>query len=373
MLLITWADTFDSADGQLARLTQQYSRMGRILDGVSGDFWFAAIGFALVFRELDFGDSWTGPNYFAEHEWLIWALGIGSGLSHALQAAMADCYRQFHLFFLKGQQGSELESAAKLKEQYHQLEWGRNFWSKLPLFFYSGYTANQERMTPNMQRLRAALNERYGENGVPSQEFREYFRQLSLPLMKYTNILTHNTRATMLFIGCLANVPWIYPLFEVTVLVAIYYYMKGTHERMCKNMQKDRAKHNILPLSKFGLMQITRQRVRPVMDVVVDEECPVCHGKGKIKSSILFVDTLERKIEQLVNNVGMKRFTLYVHPYVYAYIAKGLWSIKRQWMWRYKWAVNVVPSQELAFLQYRFVDTQGEEIDMKDDIDVKRC
>ena len=58
---------------------------------------------------------------------------------------------------------------------------------------------------------------------------------------------------------------------------------------------------------------------------------------------------------------------------MYAYIAKGLWSIKRQWMWRYKWAVNVVPSQELAFLQYRFVDTQGEEIDMKDDIDVKKC
>jgi ribonuclease G len=108
------------------------------------------------------------------------------------------------------------------------------------------------------------------------------------------------------------------------------------------------------------------------MDVVVDEECPVCHGSGKIKSSILFVDTLERKIERLVN-VGIKRFTLYVHPYVYAYIDKGIWSIKRQWTWKYKWAVKVVPSQELAFLQYRFVDTQGEEIDMKDSLDVKKC
>ena len=63
-------------------------------------------------------------------------------------------------------------------------------------------------------------------------------------------------------------------------------------------------------------------------------ECPVCHGKGKIKSSILFVDTLERKIERLVD-IGIKRFTLYVHPYVYAYIDKGIWSIKRQWMWKY--------------------------------------
>ena len=238
MLLITWADTFDSADGQLARLTQQYSRMGRILDGVSGDLWFAAIGFALVFRELHFGDSWTGPNYFAQHEWLIWALGIGSGLSHALQAAMADCYRQFHLFFLKGQQGSELESAAKLSEQYHQLEWGRNFWSKLPLFFYSGYTANQERMTPNMQRLRAALTERYGEDGVPSQEFRDYFRQLSLPLTKYTNILTFNTRIIACFIAVIINMPWLYFVFEIVVLNLLLIYMVLRHEGICKKAIK---------------------------------------------------------------------------------------------------------------------------------------
>ena len=233
MLLITWADTFDSADGQLARLTQQYSRMGRILDGVSGDLWFAAIGFALVFRELDFGDSLLG-NYFASHEWQIWALGILSGASHALQAAMADCYRQFHLFFLKGKQGSELESAAKLKEQYNGLEWGRNFWNKLTLFFYSGYTSNQERFTPNMQRLRAALNERYGEDGVPAQDFRSYFRQLSLPLMKYTNILTFNTRIIACFIAVIINMPWLYFVFEIVVLNILLVYMVMRHEGICK-------------------------------------------------------------------------------------------------------------------------------------------
>jgi phosphatidylglycerophosphate synthase len=234
MLLITWADTFDSADGQLARLTQQYSRMGRILDGVSGDFWFAAISFALVFRELHFGDSITGEHFFANNAWMIWTLAVLSGVSHALQAAMADCYRQFHLFFLKGQQGSELDSAAKLKEQYLQLEWGRNFWSKLPLFFYSGYTANQERLTPNMQRLRAALNERYGEDGVPSQEFRDYFRQLSLPLMKYTNILTFNTRIIVCFITVICNVPWLYFAFEVIVFNILLIYMVTRHEGICK-------------------------------------------------------------------------------------------------------------------------------------------
>ncbi len=234
MLLITWADTFDSADGQLARLTQQYSRMGRILDGVSGDFWFAAIGFALVFREIDFGDALTGEHFFAEHQWMIWTLGILSGLSHALQAAMADCYRQFHLFFLKGKQGSELESAAKLKEQYHRLEWGMNFWSKLPLFFYTGYTSNQERWTPNMQRLRAALADRYGEDGVPSQEFREYFRKLSLPLMKYTNILTFNTRIIACFIAVIINIPWLYFVFEIVVLNILLIYMVVRHEGICK-------------------------------------------------------------------------------------------------------------------------------------------
>lgn len=240
MLLITWADTFDSADGQLARMTQQYSRMGRILDGVSGDFWFAAISFALVFRELHFGDAWS-DTYFANHQWQIWTLAILSGASHAIQAAMADYYRQFHLFFLKGQQGSELDSSAKLGEQYRQLEWGRNFWSKLPLFFYRGYTANQEHMTPSMQRLRRALSEKYGEDGVPSQEFRDYFRQLSLPLMKYTNILTFNTRIIACFIAVLINLPWLYFAFEVVVLNLLLIYMVTRHESICKKAIKHLA------------------------------------------------------------------------------------------------------------------------------------
>lgn len=143
------------------------------------------------------------------------------------------------------------------------------------------------------------------------------------------------------------------------------------YERMCKNMQKDRARHNILPLSKFGLMQITRQRVRPAMDVHVEETCPTCFGKGTIRSSILFTDVLERKIEHLVKKVGVKRFTLYVHPFVAAYINKGLWSMKRRWQMRYGFGISVVASQELAFLDYRFHNSKGEYIDMKEDIDAE--
>lgn len=143
------------------------------------------------------------------------------------------------------------------------------------------------------------------------------------------------------------------------------------YERMCKNMQKDRARHNILPLSKFGLMQITRQRVRPAMDVNVEETCPTCFGKGKIKSSIIFTDQLESKIDRLVNRIGVKTFYLHVHPYVAAYINKGLVSLKRKWQMKYGLGVHIVPSQKLAFLQYEFYDSKKQFIDMKEEIETK--
>ena len=143
------------------------------------------------------------------------------------------------------------------------------------------------------------------------------------------------------------------------------------YERMCKNMQKDRARHNILPLSKFGLMQITRQRVRPAMDVNVEETCPTCFGRGKIKSSILFTDQLESKIDQLVNKIGIKKFKLHVHPYVAAYINEGFLSIKRRWQMKYGLGISVISSQKLAFLQYEFYDREGNFIDMKEEIETK--
>ena len=143
------------------------------------------------------------------------------------------------------------------------------------------------------------------------------------------------------------------------------------YERMCKNMQKDRARHNILPLSKFGLMQITRQRVRPAMDVNVEETCPTCFGKGKIKSSILFTDQLESKIDHLVNKIGVRKFYLHVHPYVAAYINQGLVSLKRKWQMKYGLGVHIIPSQKLAFLQYEFYDSKKQFIDMKEEIETK--
>ncbi len=143
------------------------------------------------------------------------------------------------------------------------------------------------------------------------------------------------------------------------------------YERMCENMKKDRAKHNILPLSKFGLMQITRKRARPALDIMTEETCPTCFGKGTIKSSILFTDALESKIDYLVNKINIKKFTLYIHPYVAAYVEKGLLSLRRQWQLKYGFSIRIIPDQNLAFLQYRFENPNGEEIDMKEEIETK--
>ena len=228
MLLLIWANSFDSADGQLARITHQYSRLGRILDGLSGDFWFAAIYIAICFREN------MTSEFFMAHQWVIWVIAVVTGVCHAVQAAMGDYYRQFHLYFLKGEDGSELERAEFLWEKFHSLSWKYNFWQKLTLAFYTNYTVGQEKRTPGMQKLRAALREKYG-NSVP-QSSRDAFRAKSKPLMKYTNILSFNTRTFALFAAILIfRMPWLYFAFELTVLNGVLIYMMWRHERICKS------------------------------------------------------------------------------------------------------------------------------------------
>lgn len=226
VLLLVWADSFDSADGQLARMTGRYSRLGRILDGLSGDLWFTAIYAAICLREN------ATPGFFADHPWVIWAVAVVTAVCHGVQAAMADCYRQFHLYFLKGEKGSELESSDDLRRRFASLSWRHDFWSKLVMAFYLNYTVGQEKRTPRMQRLRAALRRRFGTD-IP-RTFRDEFRALSLPLMKYTNILSFNVRTIALFVAILLfRMPWLYFAFELTVLNVLLVYMMRRHERIC--------------------------------------------------------------------------------------------------------------------------------------------
>ena len=140
-------------------------------------------------------------------------------------------------------------------------------------------------------------------------------------------------------------------------------------ERMRDMMSNDRAKHNILPLSKFGLMQMTRQRVRPVTHIDIEETCPTCFGTGHTKPSILFTDQLENKIDFLVTKLNIKDFTLHLHPYVDAYISKRLMSMKLQWKLKFGKGCKVMASQKLGFLQYKFYDKKGIEINLQEEIE----
>lgn len=141
-------------------------------------------------------------------------------------------------------------------------------------------------------------------------------------------------------------------------------------DHMKEVMANDRARHNILPLSKFGLMQITRQRVRPALDITTSETCPSCFGKGEVQASILFTDKLEEKLEYLTAHLKVKKFTMYIHPFVEAYIKKGVFSLYGKWRRKYGRAFKIVADESLAYLQYKVMDPDGKEIDVKEESDM---
>ena len=142
------------------------------------------------------------------------------------------------------------------------------------------------------------------------------------------------------------------------------------YDHMREVMANDRARHNILPLSKFGLMQITRQRVRPALDITTSEQCPSCFGKGEVQASILFTDKLEEKIEYLVEHLKVKKFTMYIHPFVEAYVKKGVFSLFGKWRRRFGRGFKVIADESLAYLEYKVFDDTNKEIDLKEESDI---
>lgn len=238
IFLLVWANHYDSCDGQLARMTGKKTRWGRMLDGFAGDLWFFTIYVAICLRltsqPLPFG---IGESSGATWGIYIWLLGLISGIiCHSRQCTIADYYRNIHLFFLKGKSGSELDNFRQQREIFRSLPWKGNFWWKAFLYFYGNYTRRQENTTPEFQKFYALVQNKYGDN-IP-QTLRDEFRSLSLPLMKYTNILTFNTRAIALYISLLVGEPWVYFIFEITVMTAIYLYMVHRHESMSEYLYK---------------------------------------------------------------------------------------------------------------------------------------
>jgi len=135
-------------------------------------------------------------------------------------------------------------------------------------------------------------------------------------------------------------------------------------DKMKEVMGNDRTKHNILPLSKFGLMQITRQRVRPEMNIVTDEKCPACQGTGQIRPAILFDDQLESALSMIVDKIKTRKLVLNVHPFVASYLKKGLFPIFRKWNLKFRILLKVQAVESYHILEYHFYDRFGNEIDL---------
>ncbi len=220
MLLLVIANLHDSADGQLARMTNNKTKLGRILDGLAGNIWFITIYVAICLRIT-----------FQGHP-EIWALAAFSGACHIIQATMADYYRNIHLLFIKGKSGSEVDNSEELIQEFNNLSWKKNFFQKIMLRFYINYTKQQEFFSKNLQVLLCLIRTKYN-NEIP-QWLSSEFREKDKSLMKYTNILTFNTRMFALFFCLLINEPQIYFLFEIIIMNIILAYLIISQEKISK-------------------------------------------------------------------------------------------------------------------------------------------
>ncbi len=224
--LLIWANSYDSADGQLARLTGQYSALGRFLDGAAGDVWFVSIYIAICLRSV------RDTTFFAEHQPLVWILAALAGICHARQAALADYYRQTHLFFLKGKNGSELDSSSAIRERLRALMKDKKYVRAIPCLIYLGYTSAQEAQTPKFQQLKKELRN-LDENSPAYAKLRKDFLKRSFPLCKWENFMTFNWRSIFLFASVLLSAPWAYFLIELTLFNVVMLYTRTVHEKAC--------------------------------------------------------------------------------------------------------------------------------------------
>lgn len=226
VLLLMWANFYDSCDGQLARMTGKKTHWGRMLDGFAGDTWFFTIYLCICLR------LFYQEIPFTHIQWTFWVFvlcALAGIILHTRQCQLADYYRNIHMFFLPGVE-SELDSSSQQQKILDETPKKGNFWWRAFLSSYVGYTKKQEHMTPHFQMLMHYIKE--NRQGKVSAGFRSDFRQQSLPLMKYANILTFNCRAITLYVACLINLPWLYPLIEILVFTVLEVYMHRRHEKM---------------------------------------------------------------------------------------------------------------------------------------------
>jgi ribonuclease G len=137
---------------------------------------------------------------------------------------------------------------------------------------------------------------------------------------------------------------------------------KALYEHLLLKMHEDTSRHTVLPMSKFGLMEITRQRVRPATYIDVVEKCPACQGTGEIRPSIFITDEMENSMSYLIHEQNETKLTIHVHPILYAYLKKGIFNQVFKWKRKFKRSIKIHPDKSLQLVEYHFYNEKGEEI-----------
>jgi phosphatidylglycerophosphate synthase len=222
MVLQVCANALDNADGQLARLTHQESRKGRIIDSVADHLVFASIYVHLTLRYALEGSSPA-----------IWFLALGAGISHALQGAAADYYRSTYLYFTSTAR-TELQSSSELRLDYRRLSWGRKSWDKLLLALYLNFTFQQEILAPRLKKLRENATAVF--HGQIPGWLQQRYRDLAGEMLKWWRLLMTNARMLVLFVLLFVGQPVYYFWFELIPLNLLFGYLIIRQEKMAESL-----------------------------------------------------------------------------------------------------------------------------------------
>ena len=224
MVLHVCANALDNADGQLARLTHQESRKGRIIDSVADHLGFASVYIHLTLRYALAGSSPA-----------IWLLALGAAISHALQGAAADYYRTAFLYFADGAR-TEIDSSAVLRRDYRKLSWRQGTWDKLLLALYLNFTFQQEMLAPSLKKLRETANRAFHDR-IPGW-LEQRYRHAADHTLRWWRLLMTNTRMVVLFLLLFVGQPVYYFWFELIPLNVLFIYLIVRQEKMAESLER---------------------------------------------------------------------------------------------------------------------------------------
>ncbi len=224
MVLHVCANALDNADGQLARLTRQESRKGRIIDSVADHLGFASVYIHLTLR-CALAGAWPA----------IWLLALGAAISHALQGAAADYYRTAFLYFADGRR-TEIDSSSVLRSDYRKLSWGQRAWDKLLLALYLNFTLQQEMLAPRLKKLRETASAVF-HGRIPGW-LEQRYRDAACHMLKWWRLLMTNTRMLVLFLVLFLGQPVYYFWFELIPLNVLFVYLIVRQEKMAKSLER---------------------------------------------------------------------------------------------------------------------------------------